>query len=125
VGATTCRTSALAPLVTVLIEGPLPLLTGGELRIAEFQHAVVGPDGWLPDVESGGLVALGIVRGQVEVVAVEPAPDLRHEQDVRELLARHYRNEGMVQRRRADGQAHADSRCRRERAGATFVAQRR
>ena len=55
---------------------------------------MVGPDGWLPDVESGGLVALGIVRGQVEVVAVEPAPDLRHEQDVRELLARHYHNEG-------------------------------
>jgi len=88
-------TSALAPLVTVLIEGPLPLRTGGELRVAEhFQQAVVGPDGWLPDVESGGLVALRIDRGQVEVAAVDQlAQDVRHEQDVRELLARHYRNE--------------------------------
>ncbi len=75
--------------------GPAPVLTGGELRIAEhLQQAVVGPDGWLPDVASGGLVALRIVRGQVEVAAVEQAQDLRHDQDARGLLARHYRKEG-------------------------------
>lgn len=88
-------TSALAPLVTVLIEDPLPLRSGGELTMAgHFQQAVIGPDGWLPAVPAGGVVALRLQDGAVEVDAVPPQahpPD--QEQAVRELLGRHYRNE--------------------------------
>jgi hypothetical protein len=87
-------TSAVAPLVTVLFEGPLPLRSGGELSTAaHFQQAVVGPRGWLPAVPAGGLVALRISGGVVETTAV-PALSSSPEQDqfARELLGRHYRN---------------------------------
>lgn len=88
-------TSALAPLVTVLVEDPVPLRSGGELAVAaHFQQAVIGPAGWLPAVPAGGIVALRIVDGAVEVRAVpELATSLAQDQSVRELLARHYRNE--------------------------------
>jgi hypothetical protein len=88
-------TSALAPLVTVLVEDPVPLRTGGELALAAHsQQAVVGPPGWLPAVPAGGLVALRLVDGAVEARAV-PTPSVSPEQDqsARELLGRHYRNE--------------------------------
>jgi len=88
-------TSALAPLVTALVEGPLPLLGGGQLRIADhFQRAVVGPPGWLPDVPAGGVVALRLIRGSVEITAIETvAATPQTDQDLRELLGLHYRNE--------------------------------
>lgn len=88
-------TSALAPLVTALIEAPLPLASGGELReAAHFQSAVIGPPGWLPDVPAGGLVGLRLSAGVVDVRAVpDPEPDPVREQSVRELIARHYRTE--------------------------------
>jgi hypothetical protein len=88
-------TSALAPLVTVLVEGPLRLASGGELRLADhFQRAVVGPPGWLPEVPAGGVVALRLLDGVVEAAAVELDPATPPaDQDVRELLGLHYRNE--------------------------------
>lgn len=88
-------TSALAPLVTVLVEDPLPLRAGGKLAMAaHFQQAIVGPDGWLPPVPAGGLVALRIQDGVVDVVAADGvANSLEQDQAVRKLLGRHYRNE--------------------------------
>lgn len=88
-------TSAVAPLVTVLVEDALPLTSGGELAMAaHLQQAVVGPDGWLPAAPAGGLVGLRIVDGAVEAAAVPELPaSLVRDQDARELLGRHYRNE--------------------------------
>ena len=65
-------TSALAPLVTVLVEGPIPLRSGGELAMAaHFQQAVVRPAGWIPAVPAGGIVALRIMDRVVEARAVQ------------------------------------------------------
>lgn len=88
-------TSALAPLVTVLVEDPVPLRSGGELAMAaHFQQAVVGPPGWLPAVSTGGLIALRLVDGAVEAMAVAAASVLlEQDQSARALLGRHYRNE--------------------------------
>jgi hypothetical protein len=61
---------------------------------AHFQLAVVGPDAWLPVVPAGGLVALRISDGAVEVRAVgDLVTTPEQDQSVRELLGRHYRNE--------------------------------
>ena len=88
-------TSALAPIVTVLVEQPVPLRSGGDLAMAaHFQQAVTGPGGWLPAVPAGGIVALRFVDGAVEARAVpDLAVSLERDQATRELLARHYRNE--------------------------------
>lgn len=87
-------TSALAPLVTVLVEEDLPLAAGGRVACAEFFHpALVGPPGWLPDVERGGLVGLRVVAGAVEVTAVDaPQQPPAEQHRVRGLLARHLRS---------------------------------
>jgi len=89
-------TSALAPLVTALIEAPLPLASGAGV-ISMSDHllpAIVGPPGWLPDVPGGGLVGLRLREGMVETRAVEESgSSLPAQQAVRELVGRHYVNE--------------------------------
>jgi hypothetical protein len=85
-------TVAIQPLLTLLTVRPLPLVTGGELRIAEHGlAAVMGPDGWLPDVPAFGLVGLQLRDGAAAVRAVGDSelPDLPAQQSVRELVARH------------------------------------
>jgi hypothetical protein len=86
--------SALAPLVTVLVEGDLPLAAGGRLANAEFFHpALIGPPGWLPEIGPLGLIGLRLVEGAIEVAAVDPPVQTPAEQQrVRALLARHLRN---------------------------------
>jgi hypothetical protein len=89
-------TAALAPLVTALIEAPISLASGaGAVTMSEhLLPAMVGPPGWLPEVPAGGLVALRLVDGRLEVRAVdEPCSPLAMQQDVRELVGRHYMNE--------------------------------
>lgn len=88
-------TSALAPITTVLIEGDLPLVSGGLAQMAEHLHtAILGPPGWLPEVQAGGLLGLRLVGGSLEI-AVADESDLPPSAaaDVRNLIARHYRNE--------------------------------
>lgn len=89
-------TSALAPLVTALVESPIPLASG-DGAVAMSDHllpAVVGPPGWLPEVPAGGLVALRLVDGRLEARAMdEPCTPLRAQQEIRELVGRHYMNE--------------------------------
>lgn len=100
--------SALAPLVTVLVENPVPLRSGGELAMAaHFQQAVVGPHGWLPAVPAGGLIALRLVDGAVEAMAV-PAPSVSLEQDQSARAARQaLPQRALARRRRADDPADA------------------
>lgn len=89
-------TAAVQPLVAAVTMHPLPLASGGELSLAEHGlSAVFGPDGWLPDVPALGLVALGISAGAVTVRAVsfDELPSLPEQQQVREVIAAHYRRE--------------------------------
>jgi hypothetical protein len=89
-------TVALAPLLNVLYYHPLPLASGGELTQGEHvTHAVVGPQGWLPDVPAFGLVGLHWRDGELAVRQVSPdeLPPLAEQRRVSELVARHYRRE--------------------------------
>lgn len=89
-------TLALAPLMMLALGEPLPLASGGVLRAAQFGHsALVGPEGWLPDVPPWGLVALEVRGGEVHtrVVLESELGDLPRHQQARELIALHYRRE--------------------------------
>jgi hypothetical protein len=88
---------SLQPLLVSAMFEPIPLDTGGELVAAEFGHdALLGPEGWLPEVPPGGLLAIGVKDGHVHVEAlphgVTASPE--HEQRVRATVARHVRDEG-------------------------------
>ena len=86
---------SLQPLHACALMAPIPLATGGALRAAEFGHAaLVGPQGWLPDVPP---VPPRLV-GQTRATAGHAAPDgtsasPEQEQAVRATLARHIREE--------------------------------
>ena len=89
-------TLALMPYFLLAVDNPLPLASGGELRAAAFGHAaLVGPDGWLPEVAPWELVALALRDGKIHTCAVQESDlgDLARHQRVRELIARHYRRE--------------------------------
>ena len=88
---------SLLPLHVCALYDPIPLMTGGEIRAAEFGHsALVGPRGWLPEVPAGGLLAVSVEAGRVHLEqlpdGVNASPE--HEQGVRETMARHIRLEG-------------------------------
>jgi hypothetical protein len=87
---------ALQPLAVCAIHFPLRLAAGGELRAAAFGHeALVGPPGWLPDVQAGTLLALSVSGRQVAVQPLPQGTDAspQEEQAVRAALGRHYRRE--------------------------------
>ena len=89
-------TLALAPFTMLALAGPLPLAAGGELRSSSFGHdALVGPVGWLPEVDAWELVALTLTDGAIHASRVDEADlgDLERQQQVREVIARHYRRE--------------------------------
>ena len=89
-------TSALAPIVTALLEAPVVLASGaGRARMSDHLHpALVGPPGWLPEVAAGGLVALRFIDGWLETTGVaEPPGGLVAQQEIRELVGRHYASE--------------------------------
>ncbi|GAW49079.1 MULTISPECIES: hypothetical protein [unclassified Nocardioides] len=90
-----CRVG-VQPLANLLAYGPLPLESGGEVRRMESgEQVLVGPPGWLPDVPRFGLVGLRLRDGKVSTFAVDddqlPSPE--ECQQVRALLADHYRRE--------------------------------
>lgn len=89
-------TLALAPFTMLALNGPLPLAGGGELRASAFGHsALVGPEGWLPEVQPWELVSLKLRDGEIHTGAVGESDlgDLARHQRARELIARHYRRE--------------------------------
>ena len=90
-------TVALQPLLNVAANTPLSLANGtGEVRKApNGQEVLVGPPGWLPDVPRYGVVGLRVDDGLLSAVPVDEAefPDLPRQEQVRQLLAHHYRIE--------------------------------
>ena len=63
------------PFLTLACLHPLPLVSGGEARIASSgAPALVGPPGWLPDVERGDLVGLRWREGRLAVARVDQSP---------------------------------------------------
>ena len=82
----------LALLDELLSAGPLPLVSGGEVRRSRGDvDGLFGPPGWLPDVAAGTLVALRVSGG---TMAVKPVGDATEAMDrraarLREVVTRH------------------------------------
>lgn len=90
-------TVALQPLLAIMTFTGVPLADGsGEIRAPRNgQNVMVGPTGWLPDVPRFGVVGIRIEDGKLstEVVDESTFPDLPTQEQLRQLLARHYRIE--------------------------------
>lgn len=89
-------TVAMQPLLALAEVTPLPLASGGEVTVMPSgEDVLVGPPGWLPDVDRHGLVGLRWVGGllSAEAVAEEDVPGPEQAQAVRALVAHHYRRE--------------------------------
>lgn len=90
-------TVALQPLLDITEVAALPLANGsGEVRRAPSGQAVlVGPDGWLPDTPRFGVVGLRLQGGRLSAVPVDEScfPKPQAQEQIRQLLARHYRLE--------------------------------
>lgn len=86
----------LQPLTSILLDGPVPLAAGGELRLSSYGHdALIGPAGWLPALEIGDLMGVRFDGGavRVEAVAGTALPGPKADQAARKAIARHYRRE--------------------------------
>ena len=86
----------LQPLTNLLVDGPLPLAGGGQVRLSPSGlEVIVGPDGWLPTVQRYELIGLRLRDGKLatERVAEQALPSLEEQGAVRRLLADHYRRE--------------------------------
>lgn len=83
----------LGPLLPLLKRGGLPLLAGGEVHYREHGPApgLVGPPGWLPDLDSGALLGLQLRSGRLAVVPVEVDEEAVADEmaQLRELVTRH------------------------------------
>ncbi|HEX5771902.1 MAG TPA: hypothetical protein VFY11_13150 [Nocardioidaceae bacterium] len=90
-------TVAMQPLLNITAFTSLPLADGtGHVRqAASGQDVLVGPAGWLPDVPRYGLVGLRLEGGRLSAAPVDEddLPDLTEQEQVRQLLAHHYRLE--------------------------------
>ena len=90
-------TVALQPLLAILTFTALPLADGsGEVRAPRNgQNVMVGPTGWLPDVPRFGVVGIRIEDGKLSTEMIDEAtfPNLPTQEQLRQLLARHYRIE--------------------------------
>lgn len=59
----------LQPPISILLVEPVPLATGGDLRLSRYGHdAVIGPAGWLPALETGDVLG---VRSDGSAVRLE------------------------------------------------------
>ncbi len=86
----------MQPLISILLVEPVPLATGGELRLSRYGHdAVIGPAGWLPALEFGDVIGVRFDAGAVRLEAVDGAalPGPAADQTARKAIARHYRRE--------------------------------
>ncbi|WP_151526673.1 hypothetical protein [Serinicoccus kebangsaanensis] len=80
----------------VCAEGePLPLAGGGEVTRGTFAHdALVGPEGWLPDVPRGGLIALTWEDGALRISACpDSGVPVARDAEVRGIVGRHVREQ--------------------------------
>ena len=87
------------PFLTLACLHPLPLVSGGEARIASSgAPALVGPPGWLPDVERGDLVGLRWREGRLAVARVDQShlAGAGAEGHVRTVIAAHCAREGWI-----------------------------
>ncbi len=87
---------ALQPLLNILAFTSLPVAGGGQVRRSPFGHeAIVGPPGWLPAVSPYELIGVRLERGELRAEQVDTSalPGLERQQQVRELIAHHYRRE--------------------------------
>lgn len=81
----------LGPFDSLLTGRRLPLTAGGTAELGGGQvRTLVGPPGWLPDVQPGGLIGLRWTGVALEVFAAEVAPEHRDVTDLRQLLKRHH-----------------------------------
>jgi hypothetical protein len=85
------------PLLNAAAYRPIPLADGsGEVRRAEPGHdALIGPDGWLPDVKRYQLIGLRVSGGKLEVfhVADDDLASPEEQLRLRELLSTTYQRE--------------------------------
>jgi len=84
----------LDPLRLVLDSGGLPLATGGLIEAARSGvPAWCGPDGWLPDVEAGALLAFRLSAGRLSVrlASVDADAVVDRAEFLRTTVARHAR----------------------------------
>jgi len=91
----------LQPLLSLTAFGPLPLADGsGEVTRSDEHDVLLGPPGWLPDVDRHALVGVRVTGGAVGVEVIDPAdlPGPEREAEVRGLLSELYL-------------AHADPTC--------------
>lgn len=90
-------TVSLQPLLNMAACAPIPLagMAGSVHRAPNGQEILLGPEGWLPDVDRYGVVALRLEDGalHVEPVDEDDYPDLEEQQRVRATLVDHYRLE--------------------------------
>lgn len=84
------------PFLVLACLHPLPLVSGGDARISESAApALVGPPGWLPEVERGDLVGLRWREGRLAVSRVDEAhlAGARSTAHVRAVIAEHVNRE--------------------------------
>lgn len=90
-------TVSLQPLLNIAAFAPIPLADrrGAVHRAANGQEVLLGPEGWLPDVDRYGVVGLRLEDGalHVEPVDEDDYPDLEEQQRIRATLVDHYRLE--------------------------------
>ena len=87
---------SLLPLLTIAGQAPIPLATGGEVRLSRSgEDVLVGPAGWLPDVGRFELVGLRLRDGALEAQKVEASEvaDLPSQAAARRIISDHYRRE--------------------------------
>jgi hypothetical protein len=84
----------LGPLQLAFDSGGLPLATGGVVEVSRSgMPAWRGPDGWLPVVEAGSLLAFQLTSGKLSVqpVSIDADAGAERAEFLRTTLARHAR----------------------------------
>ncbi|MFC6287608.1 hypothetical protein ACFP3Q_14570 [Nocardioides sp. GCM10027113] len=85
-----------APLFELAVEGPLPLAGGGQVAAGGTDaKTLLGPDGWLPELGPGDLLALRWYDGTLEVTrpTEDDLADAAQQHATRALLLDHWEPE--------------------------------
>lgn len=80
----------LAPFDSLLVGRRIPLAQGGVAELGGGQiRTLVGPEGWLPDVPPGSLLALKWTGAALELFPAQLSPEDEDVSDLHALLQRH------------------------------------